>query len=143
MIPFNKPYLTGKEETYLREALKSRKLCGNGPFTKKCQSYFEERYGILKALMTTSCTDALEMCAMLIDIQPGDAVIVPSYTFVSSALAFSRQGAVIRFVDSRLDHPGMNESLVEELITSKTKAIVAVHYAGVACDMDALLELAN
>lgn len=142
-IPFNRPYLTGNEEKYIAEAMSSRKLAGNGQFTQLCQKFFEDRYGIKKALLTTSCTDALEMCALLLDIGPGDEVIVPSYTFVSSALAFTRQGATIRFVDSRKDHPGMDEDLVEKLIKPNTKAIVCVHYAGVACDMDKLMALAE
>jgi len=142
-IPFNKPYLTGKEMHYIYQAVYSGKISGNGMYTQTCQKYFEERYGIKKALLTTSCTDALEMCAILADIKHGDEVIVPSYTFVSSALAFVRQGAKIVFADSRTDHPGINEDKIEELITSKTKVIVPVHYAGVACDMDKIILLAN
>jgi len=142
-IPFNKPYLTGKEMHYMYQAVYSGKISGNGMFTKKCQDYFEQRYGFKKALLTTSCTDALEMCALLADIQPGDEVIVPSYTFVSTALAFVRQGAKIVFADSREYHPGMNEDSIEELITKKTKAIVPVHYAGMACDMDKIMALAE
>lgn len=143
MIPFNKPYLTGKEMHYIYQAVYSGKISGNGMFTKKCQKYFEERYGFKKALLTTSCTDALEMCAILANIEPGDEVIVPSYTFVSTALAFVRQGAKIIFADSREDHPGIDVESIESLITSKTKAIVPVHYAGVACDMDGIMELAD
>lgn len=143
MIPFNKPFLVGKETQYIEEAVKSGKISGNGVFTKKCQKYFEDTYGFKKALLTTSCTDALEMSAMLINIKPGDEVIVPSYTFVSSALAFTRQGAKIIFADSRPDRPGINEVSIESLITSRTKAIVIVHYAGVACDMDVIMALAN
>jgi dTDP-4-amino-4,6-dideoxygalactose transaminase len=143
MLPFNKPYLTGKEMHYIYQAVYSGKISGNGMFTKKCQTYFEEKFGFKKALLTTSCTDALEMCAMLINIEPGDEVIVPSYTFVSTALAFVRQGAKIVFADSRSDHPGIDEDKIEALITSKTKAIVPVHYAGVACDMDKIMNLAN
>lgn len=143
MIPFNKPYLTGKEMHYIYEAVYSGKISGNGMFTQKCQKHFEEQYGFKKALLTTSCTDALEMCAILAGIKEGDEVIVPSYTFVSSALAFIRQGAKIIFVDSRPDHPGMDEDKIEALITFKTKAIVPVHYAGVACDMDKIMSLAN
>ena len=109
MIPFNKPYLTGKEMHYIYQAVYSGKISGNGVFTKKCQRFFEEQYGFKKALLTTSCTDALEMCAMLANIGPGDEVIVPSYTFVSTALAFVRQGAKIVFIDSRNDHPGIDE----------------------------------
>jgi dTDP-4-amino-4,6-dideoxygalactose transaminase len=143
MIPFNKPYLSGREIQYIHQAVESGKISGNGLFTQKCQKFFEDRYGFKKALLTTSCTDALEMCAILADIQPGDEVIVPSYTFVSSALAFVRQGAKIVFADSRKDHPGINEDKIENLITAKTKAIVPVHYAGVACDMDKIMDLAK
>ena len=142
-IPFNKPYLTGKEIHYMYQAVNSGKISGNGMFTQKCQSFFEKRYGFKKALLTTSCTDALEMCALLAGIQPGDEIIVPSYTFVSSALAFIRQGAKIVFADSREDHPGIDENKIENLITSKTKAIVPVHYAGIACDMDKIMAIAN
>ena len=141
--PFNIPHLTGKETTYISEAAKNLKLSGNGPFTKKCQTFFEERFGFKKALLTSSCTDALEMCALLLDIQPGDEVIMPSYTFVSTANAFVLRGAQIVFCDSRKDHPGMDESKIEALITPKTKAIVPVHYAGVACDMDVIMDIAN
>lgn len=143
MIPFNKPYLSGKEMHYMYQAVYSGKISGNGMFTQKCQKYFEERYGFKKALLTTSCTDALEMCAILANIEPGDEVIVPSYTFVSTALAFVRQGAKIVFADSRTDHPGIDEDKIEQLITPKTKAIVPVHYAGVACDMDKIMNLAE
>jgi dTDP-4-amino-4,6-dideoxygalactose transaminase len=143
MIPFNKPYLTGKEMHYIYQAVYSGKISGNGMFTKKCQQYFEERFGFKKALLTTSCTDALEMCAMLAEIGPGDEVIIPSYTFVSTALPFIRQGATIVFADSRSDHPGIDEDSIEALITPKTKAIVPVHYAGVACDMDKIMSLAS
>ncbi|MGE5400726.1 MAG: dTDP-4-amino-4,6-dideoxygalactose transaminase, partial [Ignavibacteriales bacterium] len=143
MIPFNKPYLTGKEMHYIYQAVYSGKISGNGIYTKKCQKYFEDHYGIKKALMTTSCTDALEMCAILADIKPGDEVIVPSYTFVSTALAFVRQGAKMVFADSRKDHPGIDEDSLEDLITEKTRAIVPVHYAGVACDMDKIMALAE
>lgn len=143
MIPFNKPHLTGKEAHYLYEAVYSGKISGNGMFTKKCQAFFEEQYGFHKCLLTTSCTDALEMAALLIDIQAGDEVIMPSYTFVSTANAFVLRGAKIIFADSRKDHPGMDESSLEALITDKTKAIVAVHYAGVACDMDVIMRLAD
>jgi dTDP-4-amino-4,6-dideoxygalactose transaminase len=142
-IPFNKPYLTGKEMHYIYQAVYSGKISGNGMFTEKCQHFFEERYGFKKALLTTSCTDALEMCAILADIQPGDEVIIPSYTFVSTALAFVRQGAKIVFADSRADHPNIDEARIEELITEKTRAIVPVHYAGVACDMDKIMSVAK
>ena len=142
-IPFNKPYLTGKEIEYIKLAVESGKISGNGKFTQKCQNFFEDRYGFKKALLTTSCTDALEMCAILADIKPDDEVIMPSYTFVSTALAFVRQGAKIIFADSRKDHPGIDEDKIEALITPKTKAIVPVHYAGVACDMDKIMALAK
>jgi dTDP-4-amino-4,6-dideoxygalactose transaminase len=142
-IPFNKPHLAGNETAYIKEAVSSGKISGNGVFTKKCQAFFRERYGFKKALLTTSCTDALEMCALLADIQPGDEVIIPSYTFVSTALAFVRQGAVIKFADSRSEHPGINEESIESLISEKTKAIVPVHYTGIACDMDFIMDLAN
>lgn len=142
-IPFNKPFLTGKETEYIEEAVISGKISGNGDFTKKSHEFFKDRYGFKKCLLTTSCTDALEMSAILIDIKPGDEVIMPSYTFVSTANAFILRGAHIRFVDSREDHPGMNEELIEELITPKTKAIVAVHYAGVACDMEKIMDIAK
>lgn len=143
MIPFNKPWITGNEVKYIEHAVKLGHISGNGHYTKKCQTFFEERFGFMKCLLTTSCTDALEMCALLLDIKPGDEVIMPSYTFVSTALAFVRQGAKIVFVDSRTDHPGMNENAIEELITAKTKVIIPVHYAGVACDMDKIMEIAN
>lgn len=142
MIPFNKPFLTGKEAHYMYQAVYTGKLSGNGIFTKKCQSFFEEKYGFKKALMTTSCTDALEMAAILCDVKPGDEVIVPSYTFVSSALAFVRQGAKIIFADSCANNPNIDANKIEKLITEKTKVIVPVHYAGVACDMDKIMEIA-
>jgi dTDP-4-amino-4,6-dideoxygalactose transaminase len=143
MIPFNKPYLTGEETQYIYKAVHSGKISGNGIFTKMCQNFFEEKYGFKKALLTTSCTDALEMCAILSQIVPGDEVIVPSYTFVSTPLAFIRQGAKIIFADSREDHPCIDADKIENLITSKTKAIIPVHYAGVACDMDKIMKLAD
>jgi dTDP-4-amino-4,6-dideoxygalactose transaminase len=143
MIPFNKPYLTGKETQYIEEAVKSGKISGNGIFTQKCQQFFESNYGFKKALLTTSCTDALEMAAILIDIKEGDEVIMPSYTFVSTANAFVLRGAKIVFADSMPNHPNIDASKIESLITSKTKAIVPVHYAGVACDMDTIMDLAK
>ena len=143
MIPFNKPYLTGKEAHYMYQAVYTGKLSGNGLFTQKCQKYFENKYGFMKTLLTTSCTDALEMCAILCNVQPGDEVIVPSYTFVSSALAFVRQGAKIVFADSMTSNPNIDADKLEALITPKTKVIVPVHYAGVACDMDKIMEIAN
>ena len=142
-IPFNKPHLTGKETHYIYQAVADGKLSGNGVFTKKCQQFFEERYGFKKCLLTTSCTDALEMAAILCDIQPGDEVIVPSYTFVSSALAFVRAGAKIVFADSMKENPNIDTENIEALITPRTKAIVPVHYAGVACDMDRIMEIAT
>lgn len=142
MIPFNKPYLTGKETSYIEEAVRSGKISGDGMFTKKCHTFFETQFGFKKALLTTSCTDALEMAAILTNIEPGDEVIMPSYTFVSTANAFVLRGAHIVFADSRADHPGIDEESVEALITPKTKAIVVVHYAGVACDMDKILSIA-
>ena len=143
MIPFNKPYLTGKEMQYIEEAVKSGKISGNGLFTKKCQEFFEKEFGFKKTLLTTSCTDGLEMAAILADIKEGDEVIVPSFTFVSTALAFVRQGADIVFADSYSDNPNINADQIEALITEKTKAIVVVHYAGVACDMDKIMSIAN
>jgi len=143
MIPFNKPFLTGNEIKYIKEAVKSGKISGNGVFTKRCQTFLEQHFGFKKVLLTTSCTDALEMCAILAEIKPGDEVIVPSYTFVSTALAFIRQGAKIVFADSRKDNPGIDEKKIESLITSRTKAIVPVHYAGIACDMDKIVSVAN
>ncbi len=142
-IPFNKPYLTGKETHYIYEAVHSGKISGNGMFTQKCQKFFEEKYGFKKALLTTSCTDALEMCALLADIKEGDEVIIPSYTFVSTALAFVRQGAKIVFADSYNNNPNIDADKIEKLITPKTRAIVPVHYAGIACDMDKIMELAD
>lgn len=143
MIPFNRPHLAGAEAEFIKEALHSGKISGNGRFTKLCQTFFEERYGFGKCLLTTSCTDALEMAAILADIQPGDEVIIPSYTFVSTALAFVRQGATIRFVDSMATDPNISVAEIEAAITPRTKAIVPVHYAGVACDMDAIMALAG
>ena len=142
-IVFNKPYLTGKEMHYMYQAVYSGKISGNGIFTKKCHEFFEKRYLFKKALLTTSCTDALEMTAMLADIKPGDEVIVPSYTFVSSALAFVRQGAKIVFADSNSQNPNIDTEHLEELITPRTKVIVPVHYAGIACDMDPIMNLAK
>ncbi|HQG76883.1 MAG TPA: dTDP-4-amino-4,6-dideoxygalactose transaminase [Bacteroidales bacterium] len=142
-IPFNKPYLTGKEMHYMYQAIYSGKISGNGMFTQKCHRFFEEKFGFRKVLLTTSCTDALEMCAILADIQPGDEVIVPSYTFVSTALAFIRQGARIVFADSSPANPNIDTDRIESLITSRTKAVVAVHYAGISCDMDRIMSLAS
>ena len=142
-IPFNKPFLTGKEAHYMYQAVYTGKLSGNGEFTKKCQRFFENRYEFNKCILTTSGTDALEMAAILCDVNPGDEVIVPSYTFVSSALAFVRQGAKIVFADSNDNNPNIDASKIESLITPKTKVIVRVHYAGIACDMDRIMDIAN
>ncbi len=143
MIPFNKPYLTGNETKYIEDAVASGKISGNGKYTQKCQTFFEKRFGIKKTLMTTSCTDALEMCSILLNIEPGDEVIMPSYTFVSTANAFVLRGAKVVFADSREDQPNIDETKIEGLITSKTKAIVVVHYAGVACEMDTIMSIAK
>lgn len=143
MIPFNKPCLTGKEAHYMYQAVFTGKLSGNGYFTKKCQHYFEDRYGFKKCLLTTSGTDALEMCAMLCGLNPGDEVIVPSYTFVSTALAFLREGAKVIFADSMQCNPNLDAESLEKLITPRTRVIAPVHYAGVACDMDAIMAVAE
>lgn len=142
-IPFNKPYFTGKETGYIKEAVASGKISGNGEFTKKCHQFFEKKYGFKKCLLTTSCTDALEMAAILTEINKGDEVIVPSYTFVSTANAFVLRGANIVFADSCTDHPNIDVDNLEKLITPKTKALVIVHYAGIACNMDAIMKLVN
>jgi dTDP-4-amino-4,6-dideoxygalactose transaminase len=142
-IPFNKPYLTGKETHYIYKAVCSGKLSGNGKFTQKCQRFFEQKYGFGKCFLTSSCTDALEMAALLCEVKPGDEVIMPSYTFVSTANAFALRGAKIVFADSRRDHPNIDEDSIEALITEKTKVIVPVHYAGVACNMDKIMALAE
>ncbi len=142
-IPFNKPAIVGRELDYIREAVNSGKISGDGNFSRRCQNFFEEKYGIKKALLTTSCTDALEMAAILINIQAGDEVIVPSYTFVSTANAFVLRGAKIVFADSNPENPNLDANGVESLITKKTKAIVIVHYAGIACDMDKIMALAE
>lgn len=143
MIPFNKPFIVGQELKYIEEAVKSGKISGDGIFTKKCQEFFETKYTFPKVLLTTSCTDALEMAAILCDIKAGDEVIVPSYTFVSSANAFALRGARIVFADSCPDNPNIDVDQIEKLITEKTKAIVPVHYAGVACDMDRIMAVAK
>lgn len=142
-IGFNKPYLTNKENEYILDAVASGKISGDGKYTELCHNFFQNKYGFKKCLLTTSCTDALEMAAILLNIEPGDEVIVPSYTFVSSVNAFILRGAKIVFCDSREDHPGMNEENIESLITSRTKVVVPVHYAGVACDMDKIMYLAK
>ena len=143
MIGFNRPHLTGKEAHYMYQAVMIGHLSGNGEYTKKCQAFFQERYGFKKCLLTTSGTDALEMCAMLCDLKPGDEVIIPSYTFVSTALAFLREGAKVVFADSMKRNPNLDAEAIEALITPHTKVIVPVHYAGVACDMDAIMSIAE
>ncbi|MGZ3867208.1 MAG: dTDP-4-amino-4,6-dideoxygalactose transaminase, partial [Bacteroidia bacterium] len=143
LIPFNKPYMTGKETDYITEAVASGKISGDGMFTKKCHAFFEEKYGFKKVLLTTSCTDALEMAAILLDIKEGDEVIIPSYTFVSTVNAFVLRGAKIVFADSGADNPNLDVTKIEALITPKTKVIVPVHYAGIACDMDVIMKLAE
>ena len=143
MIPFNKPYCSGREQNYISEVCHSTTMSGNGEFTKKCQHFFEEKYGFRKCLLTTSGTDALEMCAMLCELKPGDEVILPSYTFVSTALAFLREGAKVVFADSSKENPNCEAADIEPLINEHTKVIAVVHYAGVACDMDAIMDLAE
>lgn len=143
MIPFNKPYFSGRELKYLEEVCRSTTMSGNGVFTKKCHAFFEEKYGFKKVLLCTSGTDALEMCAMLCALKPGDEVIVPSYTFVSTALAFLREGAKVVFADSGKDNPNITLDNIKPLVTPRTKVIAVVHYAGVACDMDAIMQFAN
>ncbi|MEO8664099.1 MAG: dTDP-4-amino-4,6-dideoxygalactose transaminase [Ignavibacteria bacterium] len=142
-IGFNKPYLTGKETEYILESVKSRKISGDGVFTKRCHEFFEKRFNFNKVLLTTSCTDALEMATILIDTKAGDEIIAPSFTFVSSVNAFVLRGAKIIFCDSETDNPNIDVRKIEELITPKTKAILAVHYAGIAVDMDPLMDLAK
>ena len=142
-IPFNKPYLTGRETDYIRQAVESGKISGDGMFTKRCHRFFEQRYGIPRALLTTSCTDALEMAAILADIGPGDEVIAPSFTFVSTVNAFVLRGARIVFADSGDETPNIDTSRLEGLVTPRTRVIVPVHYGGVACDMDVILSIAE
>ena len=143
MIPFNKPFIIGNELKYIEEAVKSGKISGDGIFTKKCQDFFQNKYSFPKVLLTTSCTDALEMATILCDVKEGDEVIVPSYTFVSSANAFALRGAKIIFADSYSDNPNVDPESIEKLITPKTKAIVPVHYAGIACDMERIMDIAE
>jgi dTDP-4-amino-4,6-dideoxygalactose transaminase len=143
MLPFNKPPYTGNEEKYILESMKSSKISGDGEFTKKCHEWFEKRLNCKKVLLTPSCTAALEMAAILFNIKEGDEVIMPSYTFVSTANAFVLRGAKIVFVDIHPDTMNIDETKIEEAITSKTKVIVPVHYAGVACDMDNIMDIAN
>ncbi|WP_216689921.1 dTDP-4-amino-4,6-dideoxygalactose transaminase [Hymenobacter siberiensis] len=142
-IPFNKPYLSGNETRYIEEAVLSGKISGDGMFTKRCHQFFEQQLGFKKVLLTTSCTDALEMAALLLDIKPGDEVIMPSYTFVSTSNAFVLRGAHIVFADSTAENPNLDPARLESLITARTRAIVPVHYAGIACDMDPIMEIAN
>jgi len=143
MIPFNKPPLTGNEEKYILESIKSPKISGDGEFTKRCTKWFEDKLKCKKVLLTTSCTHALEMSAILLDIKNGDEIIMPSYTFVSTANAFVLRGAKIVFVDIRPDTMNMDETKIEQAITNKTKVIVPVHYAGVACEMDTIMDIAD
>jgi dTDP-4-amino-4,6-dideoxygalactose transaminase len=143
MITFNKPYLTGKETDYIKDAVSNLKISGDGVYTKKCHDFFEKKYDFKKVLLTTSCTDALEMAAILLDIKEGDEVIAPSYTFVSTVNAFVLRGAKIVFIDSSVENPTMDVEAIEALITPKTKVIVPVHYAGIACEMDKIMQLAN
>lgn len=142
-IPFNKPFFTGNETIYINDAVKRGKISGNGYYTKKCHSFFENKFGLKKALLTTSCTDALEMAALLCEIKEGDEVILPSYTFVSTANAFLLRGAKLIFCDSKKDHPNIDENKIEFLITKRTKVIVPVHYAGVACEMEKIMNIAE
>ena len=143
MIPFNKPYFSGREISYIDQVCHSTTMSGNGEFTKLCHGFFEKKYGFRKCLLCTSGTDALEMCAMLCNLKAGDEVIVPSYTFVSSALAFLREGAYVRFADSSSENPNISIEQIEPLINEKTKVIVVVHYAGIACDMHSIMDLAK
>lgn len=140
-IPFNKPFLTGNETKYIEQAVMSGKISGNGIFTHKCQQFFEQKYGFGKCLITSSCTDALEMAAILCNLTPNDEVIIPSYTFVSTALAFAREGARIVFADSSLENPNIDPDSIESIINQNTKVLVIVHYGGVACDMDRIMEI--
>ncbi len=142
-VPFNRPFMTGRELDYIRQAHAGGQLAGNGPFTHRCQSWIEARTGCRKALLTHSCTAALEMAALLLDLRPGDEVIMPSFTFVSTANAFVLRGATPVFVDIRPDTLNMNEALIEAAITGRTRAICVVHYAGVACDMDVIMDIAG
>ena len=142
-IPFNRPYLTGRELEYIREAAATGQLAGHGQFTRRCQRWLQDRLGAPKVLLTHSCTAALEMCALLLDLQPGDEVIMPSFTFVSTANAFALRGARPVFVDVRADTLNIDETLIETAITPRTKAVVVVHYAGIACDMDAIVAVAR
>ena len=143
MIPFNRPHLTGKEIGFIQDAVATGKISGNGKYTALCHAFFQKRYGFRSCLLTHSCTDALEMAALLLNIKEGDEVIMPAFTFVSTANAFVLRGARIVFVDSLPDHPNMDAAAIEALITPRTKAIVVVHYGGVACDMDTIMSIAE
>lgn len=143
MIPFNIPPYTGREEVYIEEAIRQKKICGDGEFTKKCNEWMEKQGEIAKALLTTSCTHALDLAAILCEIKPGDEVIMPSYTFVSTANAFVLRGAVPVFVDIRPDTMNIDETLIEDAVTDKTRVIAPVHYAGVGCEMDTILDIAR
>ena len=142
MIHFNVPQKKGKEFAYIRQAVENEKICGDGPFTRKCNEWIENKTGTAKCLLTTSCTHATELAALLLAIQPGDEVIMPSYTFVSTANAFVLRGATAVFVDIRPDTMNMDETLIEEAVTKRTKAIAPVHYAGVGCEMDTIMDIA-
>lgn len=142
-IPFNRPFMAGNELYYIEDAIRTGKVSGNGSYTKKCHAFFEDRFKFLKVFLTTSCTDALEMTALLSEVGPGDEVIIPSYTFVSTANAFVLRGATLRFADSQSDHPNVDPEQIQSLITPATKAIVVVHYGGVACDMERICNLAR
>ena len=142
-IPFNKPYLTASQMDYIRQAIESNHLSGDGLFTKKCNQFLEESLGAKRALLTTNCTHALEMAALLLDLKPGDEVITPSFTFVSTVNAFVLRGAIPRFVDVRMDTLNLDENLIESAITERTRAIFVMHYAGIACEMDTILEVAK
>ena len=143
MILFNKPPYVGKEVDYIKEAIENQKICGDGPFTKKCDKWMEERFGTKKALLTTSGSTALDMAAFLCDLEPGDEVILPSFTFSSTANSFVLAGATLVFVDIRPDTMNIDETKIEAAITDKTKVICPVHYAGVACEMDTIMKIAK
>ena len=142
-LPFNRPYVTGRELDYIREAVSNAHLSGDGIFTRRCHAWLEREIGCHKALLTHSCTGALEMAALLADVRPGDEVVMPSFTFVSTANAFALRGAVPVFVDVRCDTLNLDERLISSAITPRTRAIVAVHYAGVGCEMDAIMTIAR
>lgn len=143
LIPFNKPYMSGLEIKYIQESIESGKISGDGKFTRRCHAWLEQRLGSGRAYLTSSCTDALEAAALLCDLEPGDEVIMPSYTFVSTANAFALRGARIRFIDSEPGHPNMDANLISEVLNERTRVIVPVHYAGMACDMDLINDIAS